>query len=93
MSQGVVQATAGTKVAVYDFGGDQWALGQVKAGKLHSTIIMLPRQETRDALQAVVDLVQGKSVPTFINLAKSPALPGGDPFVYQSNVGRYKAEY
>jgi ribose transport system substrate-binding protein len=93
MSQGVVQATTGTKVAVFDFGGDQWALSQVKSGKLRSTIIMLPRQETKDALQAVVDLVQGQSVPKFINLATAATLPGANPFVYQSNVGQYKAEY
>lgn len=93
MTRGVVQATAGTDIAVWDFGGDQWALDNVKSGALASTIMMLPRQETRDALAAVVGLVNGEDVPVFVNLAESDALPDGNPFVYPDNVDQYTAEY
>ncbi|MCE0764902.1 sugar ABC transporter substrate-binding protein, partial [Pseudonocardia kujensis] len=79
MTRGVVQATAGSKIAVYDFGGDSWALDNVRSGALAGSIVMLPRQETREALQAVVDLVKGQQVPKFVNLATSPTLPGGSP--------------
>jgi ribose transport system substrate-binding protein len=93
MTRGVVQATSGKDVAVYDFGGDQWALDNVKSGALASTIIMLPRQEAREALQAVVDLVNGDDAPQFVNLAESDTLPGGTPFVTAENVDQYTAEY
>ncbi|MCW2904966.1 MAG: hypothetical protein JWO67_7231 [Streptosporangiaceae bacterium] len=93
MTRGVVQATGGTHVAVYDFGGDQWALDNVKSGALASTIVMLPRQETREALQAVVGRVKGDDVPKFVNLAQSDKLPNGSPFVTPDNVGQYTAEY
>jgi ribose transport system substrate-binding protein len=93
MTRGVVQATGGTDIDVWDFGGDQWALDNVKSGALTSTIIMLPRQETREALQAVVDLVKGDEVPKFVNLAESDTLPNGSPFVTAENVDQYTAEY
>jgi ribose transport system substrate-binding protein len=93
MTRGVVQATSGSKVAVFDFGGDSWALDNVKSGALASTIMMLPKQETKESLQAVVDLVQGKSAPKFVDLTKSSTLPNGNPFVYPDNVANYKAEY
>jgi ribose transport system substrate-binding protein len=93
MTRGVVQATGGTDIDVWDFGGDQWALDNVKSDALTSTIIMLPRQETREALQAVVDLVKGDEVPKFVNLAESDTLPNGSPFVTAENVDQYTAEY
>ncbi|GAB2550065.1 sugar ABC transporter substrate-binding protein [Leucobacter ruminantium] len=93
MTRGVLQATSGTEVAVFDFGGDQWALDNVKSGGLASTIIMLPRQETKYALQGFVELIQGEDTPKFVNLATLDSLPGGSPFVYPDNVDSYEAEY
>ncbi|MFE1644438.1 sugar ABC transporter substrate-binding protein [Microbacterium sp. P01] len=93
MTRGVVQATTGTDVDVFDFGGDQWALDNVAGGELSSTIIMLPRQETKYALQGIVDLVNGEETPVFVNLAELDTLPGGSPFVYPDNVTDYTAEY
>ena len=93
MTRGVLQATEGSEVAVFDFGGDQWALDNVESGALASTIIMLPRQETRYALQGIVDLVNGEETPVFVNLAELDTLPGGSPFVYPDNVDEYTAEY
>ncbi|WP_449282202.1 sugar ABC transporter substrate-binding protein [Leucobacter sp.] len=93
MTRGVLQATAGSEVAVFDFGGDQWALDNVESGSLASTIMMLPRQETRYALQGLVELVEGESTPKFVNLAALDSLPGGSPFVYPDNVDEYEAEY
>ena len=93
MTRGVVQATAGSDVAVYDFGGDQWALDNVKSGALASTIMMLPRLETRYALEGIVDIVKGEETPIFVNLAELEELPGGTPFVYPDTVADYTAEY
>lgn len=93
MTRGVVQATTGTDVDVFDFGGDQWALENVESGELSSTIIMLPRQETKYALQGIVDIVNGEETPVFVNLAELDILPGGSPFVYPENVADYTAEY
>ena len=93
MTRGVVQATAGSDVAVYDFGGDEWALENVKAGELASSIIMLPRQETKYALQGFVDLVNGEETPKFVNLTELDMLPGGTPFVTPDNVDEFTAEY
>ncbi|MCO4253534.1 sugar ABC transporter substrate-binding protein [Pseudarthrobacter raffinosi] len=92
MTRGVAQATAGTHIAVYDFGGDQWALDNVTSGALAGTVMMLPRQEAAQAVQAVVDHVAGKKVPQFIDLSKSDSLPG-TPFVTKANVAKFKAEY
>lgn len=92
MTRGVIQATAGTDVAVYDFGGDQWALDNVKSGVLSGTVMMLPRLEAREAVQALVDLVEGNEVEQFINLTESDSLPG-TPFVNKSNVDQFTAEY
>lgn len=93
MTRGIVQATAKSKVAVYDFGGDQWAIDHVKSGELADTIIMLPKQETKQALEALVNLVQGKPVPKFINLTKLSVIPNQDPFVTKQNASQYTAEY
>ena len=93
MTRGVVQATAGSDVAVYDFGGDQWALDNVKSGALASTIMMLPRLETRYALEGIVDIVTGEETPIFVNLTELDELPGGTPFVYLDTVADYTAEY
>lgn len=93
MSRGVLQATAGTKVAVYDFGGDKWALQQVQSGGLKSTIMMLPKQETKYALQAIVEKVSGKNPPTLYDLTKDSSLPAGSPFVYKDDVAKFTAQY
>lgn len=92
MTRGVVQATGGTDISVYDFGGDQWALDNVGSGTITSTVMMLPRQETRDAIEAVVKYVSGDDVAKFINLTDSSSLPG-TPFVTKDNVGDFTAEY
>jgi len=93
MTRGVLQATTGSDVAVFDFGGDQWAIDNVTNGELASTIMMLPRLETRYALQGIVDLVEGKETPVFVNLTELDSLPNGSPFVYPENVADYTAEY
>ncbi len=93
MTRGVVQATTGSDVDVFDFGGDTWALKNVADGELASTVMMLPRAETRYALQGLVDTVKGQESPTFVNLADVDTLPGGTPFVDPANVASYTAEY
>lgn len=96
ISQGVVQAVNGTgrkgQVRIYDFGGDNWAVDAVKSGDLRQTVVMLPGQEATQAVQALADTVQGKSVPHFIDLTKSKELPG-TPFVTASNATSFKPEY
>jgi ribose transport system substrate-binding protein len=96
LTRGVVQAVDGASrkgsVRIYDFGGDTWALNAMKSGDLRQTVMMLPKQETIDALQALADKVQGKQVPKFIDLTKSPTLPG-TAFVSAGNLSKFTAEY
>lgn len=93
LSQGVVQATTGKNIAVYDFGGNQWAFTAVKGGQLKSTIMMLPKEETKDAIEAIVNLVQGQSVPKVYDLIKDPSLGGKSVFVYKDTLSGYTPEY
>lgn len=92
MTRGVVEAADGKDVQIFDFGGDEWALDQVEGGTLTSTVMMLPRLETREAIEALADYVSGQEVPAFINLTDSDQLPG-TPFATQDNVGDFTAEY
>ncbi len=92
MTRGVVEAIGEKDVDIYDFGGDEWALSQVKAGTLTSSVMMLPRQETREAIEAVASYVEGEDVPAFINLTESDLLPG-TPFATADNVDQFTAEY
>jgi len=96
MTRGVVQAVNGAgkkgQVKTYDFGGDNWSLGAVKAGDIEQTVVMLPKQETIDAIDALADVVNGKTVDHFIDLTKSPKLPGM-AFVTAQNVDKFTAEY
>ncbi|WP_329378709.1 sugar ABC transporter substrate-binding protein [Streptomyces sp. NBC_01716] len=96
MSRGIVQAVNGAgrkgKVKIYDFGGDQWALNSVRRGDLQQSVMMLPAQETEEAIQALADQVSGKTVPHFINLTESSELPG-TPFATAATVGEFKPEY
>ncbi|MGW5445378.1 sugar ABC transporter substrate-binding protein [Streptomyces asiaticus] len=92
MTRGVVAAADGKKVQVYDFGGDRWALKQVADGSLTGSVMMLPRLETRRAIEAVADYVKGKRVPPFIDLTESGELPG-TPFATKHNVGEFTPQY
>ncbi|MFE3828080.1 sugar ABC transporter substrate-binding protein [Streptomyces sp. NPDC059092] len=96
MSRGVVQAVSGVqragKVKIYDFGGDAWALDSVKRGALEQSVMMLPAQETIEAIRALADHVKGEDVPRFINLTESSALPG-TPFATRETIGDFHPEY
>ncbi|AXG82156.1 sugar ABC transporter substrate-binding protein [Streptomyces paludis] len=96
MSRGVVQAVSGAKrtgkVKIYDFGGDKWALDSVKRGTLEQSVMMLPAQETIEAIRALADHVKGEDVPHFINLTESDALPG-TPFATRATIGEFNPEY
>lgn len=96
MTRGVAQAVNGAgkkgKVKIYDFGGDKWSLGAVKAGDIAQTVVMLPKQEAIGAINALADTVNGKKVDHFIDLTKSAKLPG-TAFVTAQNVGKFTAEY
>ena len=92
MTRGVVEAAGGRDIQIFDFGGDEWALNQVRSGNLTSSVMMLPRQETREALEALGDYVEGEDVPRFINLTESDELPG-TPFATKDNIDQLTAEY
>lgn len=92
MTRGVVEAARGEDVQIFDFGGDKWAIGEVEKGNLTSTVMMLPRLETREAIEALADYVEGEEVPKFVNLTESDDLPG-TPFVTKDNVDEFTAEY
>ncbi|MFE7243152.1 sugar ABC transporter substrate-binding protein [Streptomyces sp. NPDC057580] len=95
-----VGVTAGVKAAgrqksvkVYDMGGDSWALKTVKSGDLAGTVVFLPKQEGVEGVQALIDTVEGKTVPRFIDLNKTDTLPADGVFVSPKNVDAYTAEY
>lgn len=96
MTRGIVQAVNGAdkkgKVKIYDFGGDNWSLSAVKDGNIEQTVVMLPQQETIEAIDALADVVSGKKVDHFIDLTKSSKLPG-TAFVTAQNVDKFSAEY
>lgn len=95
-TQGIVQAVkeAGLEkqVKIFDFGGNKWALDQVRNGSLEMTAMMLPYKETQRSVEALANYVSGKDVPKFINLTQDQSLPGS-PFVTKENVAQYTAEY
>lgn len=96
ITMGVVEAVkaAGKSddVRVYDFGGNEWALGAVKSGDLRQTVIMLPASETAEAVKAAYAFAQGEDVPRFIDLTKLDFLPG-TPFATSENVDEFTPEY
>lgn len=92
MTRGVVQAASGRQVKIYDFGGDTWALENVQGGQLAQTVIMLPRQEAREAVSALGKAADGKDVAKFVNLTQDPSLPG-TPFVTKQNLSQFTAQY
>lgn len=92
MTRGVVKAAGNKDVKIYDFGGDAWALANVKAGKLAQTVMMLPRQESIQSLEALGLAADGKQPPKFVNLTKDPSLPG-TPFANKQNLSEFKGEY
>lgn len=92
MTRGVVQAVADRDVKIYDFGGEQWSLDSVASGDIQSTVMMLPRQETILAIEALGDYVEGEDVPVFINLTEHESLPG-TPFATEENLNEFTAEY
>jgi ribose transport system substrate-binding protein len=96
MTQGVLQAAdaAGKvgEIKIYDMGGNTWAVDAVKNGQIAQTVMFLPKQEGYDAVQAVVDFVNGMEVDPFINLTESSALPG-TPYVTQENAADFTPEY
>jgi len=92
MTRGVVKAVGTKDVKIYDFGGDAWALNNVKSGKLAQTVMMLPRQESIEALEALGMVADGETPPKFINLTEDESLPG-TPFADKQNLSQFKGEY
>lgn len=95
-TQGVVQAIeeAGRsdEVSVYDMGGDTWSFQAIESGQIVSTVMLLPGEESRQAVLAIRDAAEGKDVPPFIDLTQSDVLPG-TPFVTAENIGEFTPEY
>lgn len=97
LTQGAVEAlqAAGKlkQVKVYDAGGDKWAVASVKSGLLQFTQPFLPATETRDAVDSLVNVWQGKGPgPHYVDILQSITVPGG-PFITKSNVDQFTAQY
>lgn len=94
MTRGIVEAVGGkSQVAIYDSGGDQWALDQVASGTIKSTIMALPRTEIELVLQSFIDIVEGRTPEKVIDVSRDQRFPDSSPFVYQDNVAEYTPEY
>lgn len=96
MTQGVVQAVsqAGktSSISVYDMDGDKTMVSFIKAGKVAMTVPGLPKSESTQAVQLVVDAWQGKSVAKISNPIMSQTFTGA-PFVTKDNADSYQPEY
>jgi ribose transport system substrate-binding protein len=55
-------------------------------------VMMLPRLETRMAIQGLADTVEKRDTARFVDLSTSDSLPG-TPFAERSNVADFTAEY
>jgi len=96
MTQGIVQAVkqAGKseQIAVYDMGGNEWAVQAVKDGDIAMTLPFLPYEEEKLAVQALADYASGKTVEKYYNLTKELTFPGA-PFVTKENADQFQPEY
>lgn len=66
--QALQQAGMGDKVMVYDYGGNEWAFGAVKAGQIHSTNTVTPYTEMYKAVEALARAWKGEPVDRYIPL-------------------------
>ncbi|MCQ8832216.1 substrate-binding domain-containing protein [Streptomyces malaysiensis] len=62
MTRGVAEAAGGKGVKVFDFGGDAWALRQIEQGTLAGSVMMLPRLETRKAIETLAAYAKSRWV-------------------------------
>lgn len=96
MTQGIVQAIkqAGKagQIAVYDMGGNEWAVQAVKDGDITMTLPFLPYEEEKLAVQALADYASGKTVQKYYNLADELTFAGA-PFVTKENASDFQPEY
>jgi ribose transport system substrate-binding protein len=96
MTQGIVQAIKAAnksgKIKVYDIGGNEWAVQAVKNGDIEMTLPLLPYEELKLSVQALVDYTNGKTVDHYYNLTKELTFPGA-PFVTSANADAFKPEY
>ncbi|MBL8600028.1 MAG: sugar ABC transporter substrate-binding protein [Devosia sp.] len=83
--QGLQQAGMSDKVKVYDYGGNEWAFGAVKAGQIHSTNTVTPYTEMYKAIEALALAWKGEAVDRYIPLPTT--------MVTAENVDAIKPEY
>lgn len=83
--QALQQAGMSEKVKVYDYGGNEWAFGAVKAGQVHSTNTVTPYTEMFKAVEALATAWKGESVARYIPLPTT--------MVTADNVDSIKPEY
>jgi len=84
-AQALQQAGMGGKVKVYDYGGNEWAFGAVKAGQIHSTNTVTPYTEMFKAVEALAKAWKGEPVDRYIPLPTT--------MVTTENVDTIKPEY
>lgn len=94
LTQGIIPAikAAGLtgKIKVYDVGGATTSQQYIKAGELQMSFVLLPAETAKDAVKAVVDAYNGKTVSHFINplTPQDPVVPG-TLFITKSNVAKF----
>ncbi len=94
VTQGVVEAVkaADSAAKIFDFGGDEWALGAVASGEITATVMLFPATETATAIRLAVDALGGEPSPGVVDLTRSDAVPG-TVFVTKENASEFTPEY
>lgn len=80
-----------SSLKIYDAGGTTQVQDLVKSGEVKASYILLPYQEARESMQALIRYVERKPVAKFTNpYAKNdPVLPHGQLWITKSNVGKF----
>ncbi len=94
LTQGIIPAVKAAglmgKIKIYDAGGATTSQQYIASGELQMSFVLLPGQTAIDAVDAVVNAYNGKSVAHFINplTPQDPAVPG-TLFITKSNVAKF----
>jgi ribose transport system substrate-binding protein len=83
-----------SSLKIYDAGGTTQIMDLVKAGEVQASYILLPYREATESVKALVDYVEGKPVPKFINpyTSSDPVLPHGQLWITKANVDQFLAD-
>jgi ribose transport system substrate-binding protein len=82
------------KIKIYDFGGAETAIAQLKSGIVSASTPQYPGTVVRTSIEAAIMARAGKTVPRAVYNAGIAALPEGEaPWVTKENASTFHPEY